>query len=1215
MAKQDDAPGLTPGTRCYIPDDARIWLPATVESVDLQQGTATVVIEHDDDDDTNDNGDERRTLSNTDGACFPLQNTQGVGPDGYDDMIELNHLHEAAILYNIMKRFRRRLPYTFTGEICLALNPYQWLEELYEPKLHTKYLRAPSRKALPPHVYAISVAAYRHMRQHGQNQSILVSGESGAGKTETTKILMDNLATITSGAQQETIDRIIQVNPLLESFGNAKTKRNDNSSRFGKFTQLQFDDKHVLCGAKCETYLLEKTRVITQDAGERNYHIFYQLLYGATSEERDSHGLLESPRDYAYLIEDPKDKALQKKDIKNFAQTKRALGLLGLSDTQQSALFQVLSGILHLGQIDFEAKPGNDEASQAVLATLSCASQLLGLAPGDMDKALCSRTMKAGGEVYAVPLQAEQARSCRDALAKAVYANVFEWMVKQINGRLSAEGDTTNAIGVLDIFGFESFVHNSFEQLCINYANEKLQQKFTQDVFKAVQEEYEQEGITWDHIEYADNADVLALIDGKLGIISLLNEEVVRPKGNDESFVGKLASSFRQKKQIIEFPRTSRTQFAIHHYAERVQYEAVGFLDKHKDALLPDLEELMRASEEAFVAELFTKKVEAAPAAAPAAGPPRRKFGKAAEGGGSSATVGTQFKQSLHALMTTINQTNVNYIRCIKPNRNKSSTKLDERMVVNQLRCAGVIEAISIARAGYPNRMPHAEFANEFDLFLPPDALETQSAGANCNALVKHFELKVPDEVQMGQTKIYLQLGVLERLEGAKAKKLFAYVACIQSAWRGLVTRRWVAQLWLAVALLQRRGRGFVARIRFTRMRIAAADVQRVWRGHQGRQIAHERCRQRSALVVQCRVRCFLARLELARRVEARRREEALQRLRNHSAKVIQRHARGRLARAAFAVLKQLDADERQRQLELQRKLELRRQVSAALIQKYVRGRMARVVFAVMLEQAREKRRQQAAAVIQRHARGRLARVAFAALREEQRQLHAVVQLQRVARGRLARRQVASMGANARDGPEWKAAFDENQRLKQHLSELLEVNIELESLVSELHYDRDVVTASQNVQVLDLKQQITNQQQAIETATTEHDKLRRYIEQSPSRPRGFSKVGTQALKQSLDLKSGLHSPTLSPENDVDVESERSSLRSTASSSIERPSMFRGNVSSFLQRPSFLKKPDLGASFQQRKTGSAKLLRAGAQKLGRAKSWVKSNSRRSNFSWK
>jgi myosin V len=781
---------MVPGVKCYVPDETHVWLQAEVlkeERTADGKGrlihTKVVLDDGTEEERVVDlsNKKTRALLEVHQLESLPYQN-ESLGPEGIEDMITLNYLHEAAILFNVKTRFLQKLPYTYTGDICIAVNPYQWLPELYAEEEHRKYLQFP-KEELPPHVYATSVASYDNMRRSEHNQSILVSGESGAGKTETTKILMNHLATIAGGLNNETIKKIIEASPLLESFGNAKTVRNDNSSRFGKFTLLQFDAEGTLVGAKCRTYLLEKTRVISHESPERNYHIFYQILEGDLAQEL----LLEADTVYRYTGDSKSQQIEGTSDAKHFVKTRHALSLIGLNDEAQRPLFEVLAGVLHLGQLNVESNPSNDEESLLPTGDTGAlaATKMLGVTWEALEKALCSRTMRAVNEVYSVPLKKELALDCRDALAKAVYANVFDWLVAAINRSLSDDKHMHNHIGVLDIFGFEHFKHNSFEQFCINYANEKLQQKFTQDVFKTVQIEYEEEGIKWNHIEYADNQDVLTVIESKMGIISLLNEELMRPKGNEESFMSKVSSLHKDDMaHVIEFPRTSRTQFLIKHYAAPVMYESVGFLEKHKDSLLPDLSELMRGSSKPFIAALFEPKPEPKVAeAAPVRGGARKRAGGGAL---TLSTVGTQFKESLAELMTTIQATKVHYVRCIKPNPVKSPREMDQSMVVAQLRCAGVIEAIRIARAAYPNRLQHSEILDKFWHFVP-------SAGATpsekCQLLMEKLKLSTPEQYQMGKSRVYFQLGVLEDLEDRRKKFLDAKAIRLQAIMRCFAAR------------------------------------------------------------------------------------------------------------------------------------------------------------------------------------------------------------------------------------------------------------------------------------------------------------------------------------------------------------------------------------------------------------------------------------------
>ncbi|KAJ0406756.1 hypothetical protein ATCC90586_009405 [Pythium insidiosum] len=1267
--------GLSVGTRCYIPDAARVWLPVTVEYVNPAQQTVTLVVDGDDDAE----GDARRIELPLADATFPLQNPRALQPSGYADMIELNHLHEAAILDNLTRRFHAQLPYTFTGEICLAVNPYQWLEELYRPELHAQYLKAPSRKRLPPHVYAVSVAAFKHMTRHERNQSILVSGESGAGKTETTKILMDNLAHIGrhgghNREESSTITRILEVNPLLESFGNAKTKRNDNSSRFGKFTQLQFSraspTTSVLVGARCETYLLEKSRVVTQEKGERNYHIFYQLLRGCEDvAQRRSLGLPVSPVDatFGYLVDD--DAALREKDCKGFAKTKRALALLGLDDTAQRTLFRVLVGVLQLGEVAFSPRPDNEDGSTVLHDSTQAAAELLGLDLAAMEKALCMRTMRAVREVYSVPLNVEQATSSRDALAKALYAKVFDWMVVTINESLSSSSsddrESLATIGVLDIFGFESFVHNSFEQLCINYANEKLQQKFTQDVFKAVQDEYTSEEITWDHIAYADNADVLALIEGRMGILALLNEEIVRPKGSDESFVGKLAAAMRgpvggkpaggakpspapaDKKKIVEFPRVSRTQFTIHHYAAAVKYEATGFLEKHKDALLPDLAELMRGSHVPFVCELFPAPEEPAPG-------PKAKRGGA---GADSQTVGTQFKLSLNRLMDSINETNVHYIRCIKPNSEKSPSLVDAPMVVNQLRCAGVIEAISIARAGYPTRMRHSEFVDAFELFLTRESDRqrvrdgTHDSRKLCVALCRdEFRLASPEQFQMGKTKIYLQQGVLEQLEATKAERLFRSAACIQSHWRGLVLRRRFREMVRALVVLQRRMHVAVASRRFQRTRRAVRLVQRVWRGHVARCEFHRRRRERSATRLQCAWRVVVARRRLHQLRRAYEMEQARLRLLREREEAEERRRRQQEADRLRREQERRERLEKER-LERERQEKERMERERLERERMERERLARLERERLERERLERERLEHAAVtVQRIARGGLVRQQFAKLQLEEevlarKRLELEQQQQQSQLPALQIRKSTSQNSSTArektaESPEVVAAREENAKLRKQLEELLETNIELETLVSEWKCEREVLKASSHVQQTELKHQISQQRQNIETARNEYATLRAYVEQHSENSRmrmlrrASSAAGTNSSSSSSSNGSARSSrfwrrqPSNStrvvappeaeggeedqdededdvfPMDDAGVKEDSSSEEEMRADDDDDDDDGRddgftddrqsANIASFLNRSTFTQR------MQNRRGESVRWLRAGAKQLSRAK---------------
>ncbi|EQC29751.1 hypothetical protein SDRG_12523 [Saprolegnia diclina VS20] len=839
---------MVAGTRVYVPDETHVWLPADVVAHDPVAHTVRAKVRGLDgalsvrDIDLRD----KKTLAliaakNNVGAssALPMQN-EAVG---VDDMITLSYLHEAAILYNVKARFLSELPYTYTGDMCIALNPYQWLPSLYTDEMHRTYLNEP-KASLPPHVYATSIGAYNGMRTSGRNQSILVSGESGAGKTETTKILMHHLAAIAGGLHDSTIEKIIHVSPLLESFGNAKTIRNDNSSRFGKFTQLQFDANGTLVGAKCNTYLLEKTRVVSHEPPERNYHIFYQLLAANVPE-----CLLDPSTTYAYTGATTATAIEGVSDAAHFAKTTQALSRLGLSPAAQTTLFQTLAGILHLGQLQLEAK-GDDMStiSHGSTGHLVAIGKLLGVETTAITRAICSRTVRTSTDTIQVYLKQAEAEGCRDALAKGLYASLFEWLVATINASLGHDAKMAHHIGVLDIFGFEHFTTNSFEQFCINYANEKLQQKFTQDVFKTVQIEYEDEGIRWAHIAFLDNADVLAVIESKLGLISLLDDEVMRPRGNEESFVAKAMTLHKDDANpVIEFPKTNKAQFTILHYAAPVTYTVTGFLEKHKDALLPDLADLVRSSSIPFVSELFGK---------PAAPRQGRSL--------NTTTVGMQFKASLADLMANIQATNVQYIRCIKPNALKQPGVLDHTMVVAQLRCAGVIEAIRIARAAYPIRHTHEAFLDLYRVLLDRKFAAARPA-EQCAALIAPLHLETPAHYQLGRTKVYFQSGVLEALDQIKRSRLTVHALAIQRFARGFLARLHYKRKRMAIVKLQAVVRCVLAMKRYHALYNGMLALQARWRGVKARRIFAVMQRRHKALIVLSHVRGFAVRQRFLR--------------------------------------------------------------------------------------------------------------------------------------------------------------------------------------------------------------------------------------------------------------------------------------------------------------------------------------------------------------
>lgn len=829
-------------------------------------------------------------------GVLPLQN---VDEDGklieVCDMVDLSFLHEAAILYNLKARHSQGIPYTRTGDIVIAVNPYQWITELYseETRLHyTDKLVHNAAKGIDPkstvepHVYETSALAYRGLAVDGQDQSILVSGESGAGKTETVKILMSHLASVQSSDSNATtsaiVERVLDSNPLLEAFGNAKTVRNDNSSRFGKFIQLQFDTEDptmaaysgkslpsaVLAGSKCETYLLEKSRVVSHEEEERTYHIFYQILAAPDELKKQFwEGLVNTDNEsFVYVGESDTNTIEGKTDAQRFQLTLDALAIVGVKDDVLRDLMRAICIVLQLGNLTFEPDPANEE--NAIITSteeLSGLAELLGVDEEVVKKSLTERTVNARNEVFKVPLNVVKARDTRDAFAKEIYSQSFDWLVKTINDATCAENNydgnlsaNFGHIGLLDIFGFESFVVNRFEQLCINYANEKLQQKFTLDIFRSVQQEYEFEGIELGEVTYSDNADVLKLIEGRMGLISVLNEECVRPKGNDVAFVTKVYAMNKESESLLKGRFFQDYEFGVKHYAGNVTYDANNFVSKNMDTLPSDLTACKKQSTNKIVKADVSRKVGNKPKTPPVAAP-KKRFGLSLKKKSSinSDTVWTKFKTQLGELMTNITQTRTRYIRCVKPNKMKQPRLMQHMSSVEQLRCAGVVAAVTISRSAFPNRLEHEQVLDRFMCLEKSFSRESRvNDGSNLvledvkkllsmalKSMEKEKDGKIIQGFVCGNTRAYFRAGSLEMLE----------------------TRRLKAFGLLATDI-QRFVRGFVARSKYLRLRKKAIVVQAEFRRNKAIK-AYTKLRK-AAIIVQCwaRVNSSRSALETLRR-------------------------------------------------------------------------------------------------------------------------------------------------------------------------------------------------------------------------------------------------------------------------------------------------------------------------------------------------------------
>jgi myosin-5 len=726
------------------------------------------------------------------------------------------------------------------------------------------------RASVDPHVYETSSLAYRGLAADGQDQSILVSGESGAGKTETVKILMSHLASVQSSSEttSEIVERVLDSNPLLEAFGNAKTVRNDNSSRFGKFIQLQFDTEDptmaafagkslpsaILAGSKCEVYLLEKSRVVSHEEEERTYHIFYQLLAAPEEKKKEIWSGLENTdtESFSFVGYSDTNTIEGETDGQRYQHTVDALGLIGIKGDKLRNLMRAMCIVLQLGNLTFDHDPENDENS--IISSqdeLKRVVELMGVDEEIVTKALTERTVTARNEIYKVPLNVTKAQDSCHAFAKEIYSNTFDWLVQSINNATCAEqnyeADPTadfGLIGLLDIFGFESFVINRFEQLCINYANEKLQQKFTLDIFRSVQQEYEFEGIELGEVKFSDNSNVLSLIEGRMGLISVLNEECVRPKGNDVAFVTKVFAMNKDTTALFKGRFYEDFEFGVNHYAGPVTYDANNFVTKNMDTLPIDLTECRKASTNEVVSTTVVRIVgnPSRPKTPVPKGrrPPNRRVSTGKKGSSIvSDTVWTKFKTQLGELMANIGETRSRYIRCVKPNTMKKPRIMEHLSTVEQLRCAGVVAAVTISRSAFPNRLDHEQALEKFMCLhksfqresTPGDSESVrEDADLLLSVILKSLEKQKDEEVTKGfvcgKTRTYFREGSLEFLEN---KRLYAFgdlAKDIQRIVRGFVKRVQYNRLRKAAIVVQAKARSVAARNSYLKLRSAAILVQ-----------------------------------------------------------------------------------------------------------------------------------------------------------------------------------------------------------------------------------------------------------------------------------------------------------------------------------------------------------------------------------------------------
>ncbi|NXP16019.1 MYO7A protein, partial [Thinocorus orbignyianus] len=774
---------------------------------------------------------------------------------GVEDMIRLGDLNEAGILRNLLIRYREHLIYTYTGSILVAVNPYQLLP-IYSPEQIRLYTNKKIGE-MPPHIFAIADNCYFNMQRNNKDQCCIISGESGAGKTESTKLILQFLAAI-SGQHSWIEQQVLEANPILEAFGNAKTIRNDNSSRFGKYIDIHFNKRGAIEGAKIEQYLLEKSRVCRQAQDERNYHVFYCMLRGMTMEQKKKLGLGKAT-DYNYLAMGNCTTCDGRDDSKEYANIRSAMKVLMFTDTENWEISKLLAAILHMGNLQYEARTyDNLDACEVVQsASLITAATLLEVDPQDVMNCLTSRTIITRGETVSTPLSMEQALDVRDAFVKGIYGRLFVWIVEKINAAIyrppSQElKSVRRSIGLLDIFGFENFTVNSFEQLCINFANENLQQFFVRHVFKLEQEEYNLENINWQHIEFTDNQDALDMIAIKpMNIISLIDEESKFPKGTDATMLHKLNSQHKLNTNYIPPKNNYETQFGINHFAGIVYYETKGFLEKNRDTLHGDIIQLVHSSKNKFIKQIFQADV--------AMGAETRK---------RSPTLSSQFKRSLELLMRTLSVCQPFFVRCIKPNEYKKPMLFDRELCVRQLRYSGMMETIRIRRAGYPIRYTFVEFVDRYRVLMPgvKPAYKQGDLRGTCQRIAEAV-LGKDDDWQIGKTKIFLKDHHDMLLEIERDKAITDKVILIQKVVRGFKDRSNFLKVRNSVLMIQRYWRGHNCRKNYGAMRIGFLRLQALYRSRKLHKQYH--MARRRIIEFQARCRGYLVRRAFRHRLWA----------------------------------------------------------------------------------------------------------------------------------------------------------------------------------------------------------------------------------------------------------------------------------------------------------------------------------------------------------
>ncbi|XP_034947000.1 myosin heavy chain, muscle isoform X6 [Chelonus insularis] len=753
---------------------------------------------------------------------FKKDQLQQVNPPKYEkaeDMSNLTYLNDASVLHNLKQRYYHKLIYTYSGLFCVAINPYKRYP-VYTQRC-AKLYRGKRRSEVPPHIFAISDGAYVNMLTNSENQSMLITGESGAGKTENTKKVIAYFATVGASTKKSEDadkkkgsleDQVVQTNPVLEAFGNAKTVRNDNSSRFGKFIRIHFGPSGKLAGADIETYLLEKARVISQQALERSYHIFYQMMSGSVKGLKEMLLLSNNIRDY-YFVSQGKTTIPGLDDGEELLVTDQAFDVLGFTQEEKNDIYKITAAVMHMGGMKFKQRGREEQAEADGTEEGERVAKLLGVDCQDLYKNLLKPRIKVGNEFVTQGRNKDQVSYSVGAMSKAMFDRLFKWLVKKCNETLDTKQKRQHFIGVLDIAGFEIFDYNGFEQLCINFTNEKLQQFFNHHMFVLEQEEYKKEGIVWQFIDFGmDLLACIELIEKPMGILSILEEESMFPKATDKTFEEKLNNNHLGKSPNFLKPKPPKpgqqaAHFAIGHYAGNVPYNITGWLEKNKDPLNDTVVDQFKKSSNKLLIEIFADHPGQS-----GDGGKDAKGGRGKKGGGFS-TVSSSYKEQLNNLMTTLRATQPHFVRCIIPNEMKQPGVIDSHLVMHQLTCNGVLEGIRICRKGFPNRMMYPDFKLRYKILAPAAVDATDGDPKKAAAAILENSGLDPDQYRLGHTKVFFRAGVLGQMEELRDERLSKIVSWMQAYMRGYLARKDFKKLQeqrLALQVVQRNLRRYL---------------------------------------------------------------------------------------------------------------------------------------------------------------------------------------------------------------------------------------------------------------------------------------------------------------------------------------------------------------------------------------------------------------------